>query len=113
MTIDKYRVIITKTARYDIQDIKRHIREVYKNYQLAEDFSKKIKKAILGLELFPKRNSKTEFTYREYNIYLRISNAYLIFYIIEELNNEIIVLKVIQNRMNWKYYFKQWLITNE
>lgn len=80
---------------------------------MAEDFSKKIKQAIQGLEIFPKRNSRTEFTYREYNVYLKISNTYLIFYFVEELNSEVTVLRVIQNRMNWKYYFKNWLIINE
>ena len=46
----KYKIIITKDALWDIKSIKKYILDTFKYREYAENFSKKIKKAIKGLD---------------------------------------------------------------
>lgn len=50
----KYKIIISKDALWDIKSTKKYILDTFKYREYAENFSKKIKKAIKELDSFPK-----------------------------------------------------------
>lgn len=50
----KYKIVISKDALLDIKSTKKYILDTFKYREYAENFSKKIKKAIKELDSFPK-----------------------------------------------------------
>ena len=50
----KYKIVISKDALLDIKLTKKYILDTFKYREYAENFSKKIKKAIKELDSFPK-----------------------------------------------------------
>lgn len=75
---------------------------------MAETFSQKIKNSIKSLENFPEGYSPTGFSYRGYEIFLKPTDTYLIFYTIHQGSRTITILRVMQDRMNWKYHLRLW-----
>lgn len=55
----KYKVVISKDTLLDIKSIKKYILDTFKYRDYAENFSKKIKKAIRELDSFPKGYEST------------------------------------------------------
>ena len=51
---EKYKIVISKDAFWDIKSTKKYILDTFKYREYAENFSKKIKKAIKELDSFPK-----------------------------------------------------------
>ena len=56
----KYKIAISKDALLDIKSTKKYILDTFKYREYAEDFSKKIKKAIKELDSFPKGYEATD-----------------------------------------------------
>ena len=50
----KYKVVISKDALLDIRSIKKYILDTFKYRDYAENFSNRIKKAIMEWDSFPK-----------------------------------------------------------
>ena len=50
----KYKIVMSKDALSDIKSTKKYILDTFKYREYAENFSKKIKKAIKELDSFPK-----------------------------------------------------------
>ena len=55
----KYKIAISKDALLDIKSTKKYILDTFKYREYAENFSKKIKTAIKGLDSFPKGYEST------------------------------------------------------
>jgi len=99
MRIKKYKVVIAQSGKHDIQAMKKHILESFKYRELAENFSRKMKKAMKTLDVFPGAHKPTGFEYRGYIIYLKPYNSYLLFYVVNEAKKTITVLRVMQDAM--------------
>lgn len=108
----EYKVVITQSGKLDIQEKKRYILEQFKYRECAENFSRKIKKAIGELNTFPTGYNATGFKYRDYDIYLKPCESYLIFYTVDENIRTVTILRIMQDGMNWKYIISQWLKEN-
>ncbi|XBX09570.1 hypothetical protein QMP26_16925 [Enterocloster clostridioformis] len=54
-----YRVQIAQSGKQDIKVIKRYILQQFKYRELAENFSKKIKRALKSLDTFPDGHQHT------------------------------------------------------
>lgn len=109
MGITKYKVVIAQSGKRDIQAMKKYILDNFKYRELAENFSRKMKKAMKTLDVFPSSHKSTGFEYRGYIIYLKSHNSYLLFYVVNEPKKRITVLRVMQDGMNWQFIIKKWL----
>ena len=50
-----------------------------------------------------------EFQYRGYDIHMKPYGTYLIFYVIDNVNKTVTVLRILKDGMDWQYIIKQWL----
>lgn len=101
----KYKVLLSKDALVDIKETKHYILNTFKYREYAENFSKKIKKAILDLCTLPVGYEKTGFKIEGLDIYYKPHSTYLIFFVVED--NIITVIRVLKDRMYWQAIIRQ------
>lgn len=101
----KYKVAISKDALLDIKSIKKYILDTFKYREYAENFSKKIKKAIQELDSFPESYETTGYVIEGLTIYFKPYNTYLIFYVIEV--STVTIIRVLKDRMYWQSIIKK------
>ena len=105
----KYRVVIAVSAKRDVAEKKNYILEHFQYRQYAEDFSQKMKTARSQLDTFPTGYAVTDFQYIGYKIYLKPQSGCLIFYTIDEQKSTVTVLRILQNRLNWRHIIWDWI----
>ena len=88
---------------------KRYTLEQFKYREYAENYSQSIKKAAKELGVYPRKHETTGFQYRGYDIYIKPQNNLLLFYTINEEKHIVIVLRVLQDGMDWQNIIKRWL----
>lgn len=108
----KYNVVIARSGKLDVKEKKKYILQQFRYREYAENFSKKIKKAILALDTLPTGYIATGFRYRGYDIYLKPYDSNLLFYTVNEETKTVTVLRVMQDGMAWQYIIKRWLEEN-
>ena len=101
----KYKIVISKDALWDIKSTKKYILDTFKYREYAENFSKKIKKAIKDLDFFPKGYESTGYVIEGLNIYFKPYSTYLIFFVVED--STITVIRVLKDRMYWQSIIKK------
>lgn len=99
----KYKVVIAQSGKLDVKEKKKYILQQFKYREYAENFSKKIKKAVLALDTLPTGYNTTGFRYRGYDIYMKPCESYLLFYTVDEAVKTVTVLRVMQDGMDWQY----------
>ena len=82
----------------------------YREY--AENYSRKIKNAAKRLERFPTEHEQTGFQYRGYDVYIVPCEEHLLFYTVDEKLAVVFVLRILQDKMNWRYVLKRWISEN-
>lgn len=107
----KYKVVIAQSGKLDVKE-KRNISFSNLSTEYAENFSKKIKKAVLALDTLPTGYNTTGFRYRGYDIYMKPCESYLLFYTVDEAVKTVTVLRVMQDGMDWQYIINRWLREN-
>ena len=108
----KYKVVIAQSGKLDVKEKKKYILQQFKYREYAENFSKKIKKAVLALDTLPTGYNTTGFRYRGYDIYMKPCESYLLFYTVDEAVKTVTVLRVMQDGMDWQYIINRWLREN-
>lgn len=108
----KYKVVIAQSGKLDVKEKKKYILQQFKYREYAENFSKKIKKAVLALDTLPTGYNTTGFRYRGYDIYRKPCESYLLFYTVDEAVKTVTVLRVMQDGMDWQYIINRWLREN-
>lgn len=88
----KYRVLITEIAKEDVKEKKKYILKNFKYREYADNFSKEIKRAIRG-----------------YDIYLKAYKNYLLFYTVDKKTDTVTVLRILQDGMDWENIIRQWI----
>ncbi len=101
----KYRVLLSKDALEDIKQTKKYILTTFRYREYAEDFSKKIKKAIKELNVFPTGYERAGYVIEGLEIYFKPYSTYLIFFVVE--NNTVTVIRVLKDRMYWQSIIKK------
>ena len=96
----KYKILLSKDALQDIKDNKSYILKNFKYREYAENFSKKIKKAIKELDPFAEGYEKTGFLIEGLEVYFKPYSTYLIFFVIED--STVTVIRVLKDRMYWQ-----------
>lgn len=77
----------------------------FKYREYAENFSRKIKRAINSLTSYAEGYEKTGYKIEGLEIYYKPCNTYLIFFVIEE--NVVTVIRVLKERMYWQKIIRQ------
>ena len=99
--MQKYRVIVTWEAIYDIAEIADYI-EAQFGIARADRFQEEIKESLNKLEILGGIFGKTCLSYRGYSIYKYPFPPSVIFYIIRDSEQEIHVLRVLREERDWK-----------
>lgn len=102
---NKYKILLSKDALADIKETKKYILTTFKYREYAENFSKKIKKAIRELNVFPTGYESTGYVIEGLEIYYKPYSTYLIFFVVE--NNTVTVIRVLKDRMYWQSIIKK------
>ena len=110
---DRFSVVLTKSAKYDVADKKRYILERFKYREYAESFSASLRKDVESLDTFPSGFGKVGFLYRGYDIYMKPINDNLLFYVVDEEIKTVSVLRILQDGMDWQNIIRTWLADNE
>ena len=101
----KYKVLLSKDALTDIKQTKKYILTTFKYREYAENFSRKIKKAIKELNAFPTGYESTGYVIEGLEIYFKPYSTYLIFFVVDE--NTVTVIRVLKDRMYWQSIIKK------
>lgn len=109
----KYKIKYTHSSRNDMREMKRYILNTFKYRELGENFTKKMKKAANKLKTLPTGYDIVGLKYRGYDIFLKPYQTYLFFYIVDENDSTVTVLRVLQDGMNWQYILKRWIKEHE
>lgn len=96
----KYKIVLSKDALEDIKNTKTYILKTFKYREYAENFSRKIKKAIMDLSPFAEGYEETGYMIEGLNIYYRPHSTYLIFFVVE--GETVTVIRVLKDRMYWQ-----------
>ena len=100
--MDQFKVIITPTARKDIEDIIHYIREELKNPDAAMSIQNKLKEAIFSLSEFPFRHHlMTDTTIADLGIRKVLVENYIVFYTVYEETACVDIIRVLYVRRNW------------
>ena len=99
-----YRVILTWEAVYDITDIAKYI-EIQFGKERADRFQEDIRSQIKSLEFLGGISGKTSIIIKNVFVYKKLFLSSIIFYIIDESQNNIYVLRVLREERNWKNTF--------
>ncbi len=99
--MQEYNILLTWEAMYDIADITDYI-EVQFGINSADEFQSNIRREIKKLGYANIVFSKTHILYRRYIIHKKIFRPSIIFYVIDEGNKEIHVLRVLREERDWE-----------
>lgn len=113
MKKNEYRIEYTYSSRDDIRKMKKYVLDTFQYQEYAYDFTNKLKTAMNELKVIPAGFSVIGFQYRGYDIRMKPYHTYLIFYVVDSISKKVTVLRILKDRMDWKYIIKQWLNHNE
>ena len=108
-----YEIQYTHSSRDDMRNMKQYILQTFHYPELGANFTRKMKKVAKELANSPIGYMNTGFLYRGYEVYLKPSQSYLFFFVINKKDRVVTILRVLQERMDWKYIFKNWLKRNK
>ncbi len=99
--MQKYKVIVTWEAIYDIAEIAGYIESQF-GIARADCFQEELKERLDKLEILGGILGKTYLSYRGYSVYKNLFPPSIIFYIIMESEKEIHVLRVLREERDWE-----------
>ena len=111
-----YSVLVADEAIEDIYSLVKYIHKELCNPSAAEKLYRELKEEISNLGAFPKKFVSTEIRHRGYVIHKKVYKTYLIFYIVNDKEERVYVLRVMKELMHWKkvlreakkYHFIRW-----
>lgn len=97
-----YRVLIADEAIADIFGLVQYIYTELCNSDAAEKLYHNLNREVKNMGDFPLKFSDSGIKYRGYIIHKKVYESYLFFYIINSEKQEVYVLRVIKDLMNWR-----------
>ncbi len=102
-----YNIFLTQTAIQDMQDTLDYIEYSLNNPEAAEKMHNLIVAKLKTLQAFPKRNAPVpDEILASCGIRFTNVNNYIIFYVIDEDNTAVTVLRILYNRRNWQHILR-------
>ena len=102
MGYQMYKVIHSETARKDVDNLVAYMIYSLKNYQAASNFFNLYDKQISNLKIFPYAYRDIGYEYQGYKIHIKPFSTYNIFYVVDETTHQIIILRILKNRQDWR-----------
>jgi len=101
--LNEYNVILETTAVLDLCGILDYITDVLKQPEAAKRVFLSIENKIMTLNLMPARHSIVrEEPYATLGVHMMQVENYVAFYLIDEINLEVHVLRVLYKRREWQ-----------
>lgn len=98
-----YRIYISERATKDMRDIVNYITRELFDAEAAKKLVDKFEKAIKSLSQMPKRNPLLlDEDLSMIGIRRIIVENYVIFYICDDINQSVSIIRVLYNKRNWK-----------
>lgn len=98
-----YKLIQTIEAKLDIKKLAAYMTYSLKNGQAANNFLNLYYKQIRNLKTFPFAYRGVGFEYQGYEIRMKTVSSYNILFTVDVKNNQIIILRVLKDRQNWRF----------
>ena len=109
MALPEYTLEFSESAAQDQIELKAYIFKEFKYREYGNNFDKKMKSATKAIKDAASSIRPTSFYYRGYVIYMLVHKTYLFFYVVDEVNRNITVLRVLKEGRNWMSIIKKWL----
>ena len=97
-----YKVLVTDEAIEDIFNLVKYIHIDLGNPDAAERLYMNLNREVTNLDNFPLKFPDSGIKYRGYVIHKKIYQSYLIFYIINDEEQTVYVLRILKEIMNWR-----------
>lgn len=98
----KFKVLITPTAKKDIEDIIQYIKNDLKNKAAADAILNKLKNSIFSLSELPFRHHLVaDSTIAKMNIRKILVENYIVFYTVSEDSSCVDIIRVLYARRDW------------
>lgn len=97
-----YRVLVADEAIEDIFGLVKYVHLELCNPDAAEKLYHNLNREVKKVGNFPFKFSDSGIRYRGYVIHKKVFESYLIFYMIDDEKEEVYVLRVIKDLMNWE-----------
>lgn len=107
-----YRVLVADEAIEDIFDYVKYIHLELCNPDAAEKLYQNLNREVKNMGDFPLKFSDSGIRYRGYVIHKKVFESYLIFYIINDKKQEVYVLRIIKDLMNWQKILRKARVYN-
>lgn len=104
--MQEYKVLVTWEAIHDVANISDYIERNF-TQDTADKFQNNLEKQLNNLKYFPYSLPKTELSYKEYSIYMKLFIPSLIFYIVDEGRKEVHILRILREESNWNHILKK------
>ncbi len=98
----KYSLIETKESIEDVAHLAVYMIQEFKNHKAAFDFLEKYDNEVSTLSYFPFGYRGISFEYRGHEIRLKPFDTYNIFFVVDNTENTITILRVLKNKQDWK-----------
>lgn len=99
----KYRLLETKEAINDVADKAIYMITKFSNKEAANDFIDAYDKQLDSLKTFPFGYRGISMEYRGYEIRIKSFGTYNMFFVVDQEQNAVIVLRVLKDRQDWKF----------
>ena len=98
----KYKVLLTNEATDDVFNLIRYIQIELCNPDAANKLYMNLKREVNNMGDFPLKFADSRIKYRGYTIHKRAYQSYLLFYIINDEDQTVYVLRILKDIMNWR-----------
>ena len=98
----KYKVLLTNEATDDVFNLIRYIPIELCNPDAANKLYMNLKREVNNMGDFPLKFADSGIKYRGYTIHKRAYQSYLLFYIINDEDQTVYVLRILKDIMNWR-----------
>ena len=102
--MQEHKVVLTWEAIYDLVDIIEYIEKDFGKAR-ADSFQEKIMEQLKLLGNMAEAFGKTQMLYRNYSIYKKPFSPSIIFYVIDKVNEEVHILRILREEHDWKSFF--------
>ena len=97
-----FKIKETKEAKLDVKKLAAYMVFSLKNGQAASDFLDHYNNQAQKLSTFPSGYRGIGIKYQGYEIRIKPFSSYNIFFVANEITNQITILRVLKDRQNWK-----------
>ena len=101
-----YDVMVSDEAVEDVWKLVAYVHTELHNPAASKKLYVNLKREINNMTVLPQKHTASGLYYRGYIIYKKVYQSYIIFYIVDDIQKIVFVLRVLKDIMNWKRMVK-------